>query len=52
MEQHGLRARGWVARQQLDDPLAHAALEEMLVHLDSIERQLQTLDARLEQVAR
>jgi transposase len=44
--------RDWVTRQKLDDPLAHAALEEMLVHLDSIERQLATLDARLEQIAR
>jgi transposase len=47
-----VKHRDWVARQRLDDSLAHAALEEMLVHLDSIERQLQTLDARLEQIAR
>ena len=44
--------RDWVTRQRLDDELAHAALEQMLVHLDSIERQLATLDARLEQIAR
>jgi transposase len=44
--------RDWLSRQQLDDPLAHAALEQMLVHLDGIERQLATLDARLEQIAR
>ena len=47
-----VKHRDWVARQRLDDSLAHAALEEMLVHLDSIERQLATLDARLEQIAR
>ena len=44
--------RDWLTRQHLDDALAHAALEEMLVHLDGIERQLATLDARLEQIAR
>ena len=38
----------WVARQRLDDPLAQEALEQMLIHLDGIERQLDTLDARLE----
>jgi transposase len=47
-----VKHRDWLARQQLDDPLAHAALEEMLVHLDSVERQLATLDARLEHIAR
>lgn len=46
------RHREWLTRQRLEDPLAHAALEQMLVHLDSIERQLHTLDARLEQIAR
>ena len=44
--------RDWLTRQHLDDALARAALEEMLVHLDGIERQLATLDARLEQIAR
>jgi transposase len=42
----------WVHRQRLADPLAHAALEQMMVHLDGIDRQLAALDARLEQVAR
>jgi transposase len=46
-----LKHRAWVARQRLDDPLAHAALEQMLVHLDGIERQLAGLDAQLEQIA-
>ena len=46
-----LAHRAWVARQRLDDPLAHEALQEMCVHLDSVERQLATLDVRLEQVA-
>jgi transposase len=41
----------WVHRQRLGDPLAHAALEQMLVHLDGIDRQLAALDARLEQIA-
>ena len=43
--------RAWVHRQRLSDPLAHAALEQMLIHLDGIDRQLATLDARLEQIA-
>ena len=43
--------RAWVARQRLDDPLAQLALEQMLVHLDGIDRQLAALDARLEQIA-
>ena len=43
--------RAWIARQRLDDPLAHEALEQLLTHLDGIERQLDALDARLEQVA-
>jgi len=43
--------RAWVAGQHLDDPLAQLALEQMLVHLDGIDRQLAALDARLEQIA-
>jgi transposase len=43
--------RRWIARQRLDDPLAHAALEQLLIHLDGIERQLATLDARLAEIA-
>ena len=45
------RHRAWVARQRLDDPLALRALEELLIHLDGIERQLDTLDAELGQIA-
>lgn len=41
----------WVRRQRLDDPLAQAALEQMLVHLDGLDRQLARLDADLEQIA-
>jgi transposase len=41
----------WVRAQRLADPLAHLALEQMLVHLDCIESQLTVLDARLEQIA-
>ena len=43
--------RAWLARQRLDDPLAHEALEQLLIHLDGIERQLATLDARLSEIA-
>ena len=46
-----LKHRAWVARQRLDDPLAELALEQMLIHLDGIDRQLAALDARLEQIA-
>lgn len=47
-----LKHRAWVLRQRLDDPLAHLAFEQMLTHLDSIDRQLAALDAHLEQIAR
>jgi transposase len=43
--------RAWIARQRLDDPLAHEALEQLLTHLDGIERQLAALDARLAEIA-
>jgi transposase len=43
--------REWVNRQHLEDPLAHAALEQMLIHLDSVDRQLALLDASLERLA-
>jgi transposase len=46
------RHRAWVARQRLADPLAHAALEQMLIHLDGLDRQLAALDQDLEQIAR
>ena len=39
--------RRWLAIQRLDDPLAQEALEQLLIHVDGIERQLDTLDARL-----
>ena len=41
----------WVARQRLDDPLAQAALEQMLIHLDGLDRQIDALDRDLERVA-
>jgi transposase len=41
----------WVHRQRLDDPLAHAALEQMLCHLEGLDRQLARLDGDIEQVA-
>jgi transposase len=44
--------REWVNRQRLGDPLAHAALQQMLIHLDGVDRQLALLDASLEQLAR
>jgi transposase len=37
--------RRWVNVHRLDDRLAQLALEQMLIHLDGIERQLDTLDA-------
>ena len=46
-----LQHRAWVCRQQLDDPLAHEALSQMLTHLDSLDRQLAAVDAHLEDVA-
>jgi transposase len=46
-----LRHRAWVTRQRLDDPLAHLALEQMLTHLDGIDRQLAALDTQLERIA-
>jgi transposase len=42
----------WVRAQRLDDPLAQLALEQMIIHLDQIDSQLASLDARLEEVAR
>ena len=46
-----LQHRAWVLRQRLDDPLAHEALSQMLTLLDSLDRQLATLDAQLERIA-
>jgi transposase len=46
-----LRHRAWVECQRLEDPLAQLALEQMLIHLDGLDRQLAALDARLEQIA-
>lgn len=40
------------ARQRLDDDLAHAALEQMLLYLDGLDRQIDALDRDLEQIAR
>jgi transposase len=47
-----LRHRAWVRRQRLDDVLAQRALEHALAHLDSLDAQLQAIDAELEQIAR
>ncbi len=43
--------RQWVARQQLEDPLAQAALEQMLLHMHGLDRQLDQLDRALIGVA-
>jgi transposase len=43
--------RAWVNRQRLGDPLAQAALEQMLIHVDGLDRQLALLDARLAEIA-
>ena len=44
--------RVWIARQRLDDELAQAALCQMLLHLDGLDRQLDALDRDLEEIAR
>lgn len=46
-----LTHRAWVCRQVLEDPLAHEALSQMLIHLDGLDCQLAALDAQLEQIA-
>jgi len=43
--------RAWIQRQRLGDDLAHQALEQMLVHLDGLDRQIDALDRDLEQIA-
>jgi transposase len=43
--------RRWINAQRLEDPLARRALEQLLIHLEGIERQLDALDAELEQIA-
>jgi transposase len=43
--------RRWINAQRLQDTLAQLALEQMLIHLDGVERQLAMLDAELEQIA-
>lgn len=46
------RHRAWLRAQHLEDPVAHAALEHMLCHLDSIDAQIAAIDHELEQIAR
>jgi transposase len=46
-----LTHRRWINAQRLEDELAQLALEQMLIHLDGIERQLDALDGKLEQIA-
>jgi transposase len=41
----------WVHRQRLDDSLAQQALEQMLIHLEGLDRQLARLDADIEHAA-
>jgi transposase len=47
----GPRCTGPGSPQRLDDDLAQAALQQMLIHLDGLDRQLDALDRDLEQVA-
>jgi transposase len=47
-----LRHRAWINAQRLQDPLAHLALQQALIHLDGIDRQLALLDDQIEQLAR
>ena len=35
--------RAWIARQRLDDTLAHKPLAELLVQLDALDRDLETI---------
>ncbi len=44
--------RAWVARQRLEDPLADEALTQMRLHLVSLDAQIETLEHRVEEVAR
>jgi transposase len=46
------RHRAWLRRQRLAEPVAHSALEHMLVHLDAIDAQIAAIDHQLEQLAR
>src|SRR5207248_1454628 len=46
-----LRHQAWLRRQRLDDPLAQAALEQMLCHLDATDAQIAAVDRQLEQIA-
>jgi transposase len=46
-----LRHRAWIESQRLGDPLAHAALEQMLTHLASLDTQIAALDQQLERIA-
>jgi transposase len=41
----------WLAQQQLADPVAQLALETMRAHLEMIETQIRSVDARLERLA-
>jgi transposase len=43
--------RAWVARQRLEDEFAQAALAQMLIHLEGLDRQIDALDRDLEQIA-
>jgi transposase len=43
--------QAWVRRQRLNDELAQAALEQMLVHLEGLDRQLDQFDRDLERIA-
>ncbi len=47
-----LQHRAWVRRQRLDDPLAQAAFEHMLCHLDAIDAQIAAVDRQLDEIAR
>jgi transposase len=47
-----VRYRAWLRRQRLADPLAQAALEYMLCHLEAIDTQIAALDRQLDEIAR
>jgi transposase len=43
--------RAWLHRQRLNEPLAQAALQQMLCHLGALDAQLLAIDAQLNEIA-
>ena len=45
------RHREWLSRQRLEEQLSREALAQMLLHLDSLDCQIASIDRRLEEIA-